>query len=275
MPLAGQGGMPVSPLVSLLLTVTFLGASKPSVSSWPRAVCEKTLITLGLWEPPVRALIYDPPPYRVDKEGSVLVQIPGGRDFETFHRTNRDQGELIRQKIFPYDLVSGLRGLKVLDLACGDGLYVEQMRRAGVDIVGLDVFLTKYQKSREYFVQAGADKMPFPGESFDLVISSQGPLTYSFDKPEVQRRILREIRRVLKPGGRLRVSPLYPAPAGLGWGQEFDLDRLDPHEALAGTPLVEFSDLKPTRWPDRWWMIAPPEHKDEGQGYYWLELERN
>lgn len=62
------------------------------------------------------------------------------------------------------------------------------------------------------FVETGAESLPFAANSFDVVISN-GVFSLVVDKPAA----LREIHRVLRPGGRLRLTDQIldgPAPQG-------------------------------------------------------------
>lgn len=62
------------------------------------------------------------------------------------------------------------------------------------------------------FVETGAESLPFAANSFDVVISN-GVFSLIVDKPAA----LREIHRVLRPGGRLRLADQIldgPAPQG-------------------------------------------------------------
>ncbi|EGY25365.1 ubiE/COQ5 methyltransferase family protein [Desulfovibrio sp. A2] len=62
------------------------------------------------------------------------------------------------------------------------------------------------------FVETGAESLPFAANSFDVVISN-GLFSLIVDKPAA----LREIHRVLRPGGRLRLADQIldgPAPQG-------------------------------------------------------------
>lgn len=62
------------------------------------------------------------------------------------------------------------------------------------------------------FVETGAESLPFAANSFDVVISN-GLFSLVVDKPAA----LREIHRVLRPGGRLRLADQIldgPAPQG-------------------------------------------------------------
>ncbi|MEG6506024.1 methyltransferase domain-containing protein [Nitratidesulfovibrio sp. 1201_IL3209] len=62
------------------------------------------------------------------------------------------------------------------------------------------------------FVETGAERLPFASGSFDVVISN-GVFSLVVDKPAA----LREIHRVLRPGGRLRLADQIldgPAPQG-------------------------------------------------------------
>jgi len=55
------------------------------------------------------------------------------------------------------------------------------------------------------FVQASAERLPFPDGRFDLAMS-----TFSFHHWADQPAALREVGRVLAPGGALAVSDAFP-----------------------------------------------------------------
>lgn len=101
-------------------------------------------------------------------------------------------------------------GHRVLDLGCGPGISAFGMldRVPDVDIVGLDLsrmmlFLAEqWQKvepngHRVEFVRADATQLPFGDHSFDAVTGHS--FLYLLPEPE---RVLAEVRRVLRPGGR-------------------------------------------------------------------------
>jgi SAM-dependent methyltransferase len=102
-------------------------------------------------------------------------------------------------------------GERVLDLACGTGAAARRaadLVGAKGSVVGLDLnpaMLAVAQAgphgARIVWKQGVAAELPFPDASFDVVLCQQG-LQYFPDKPAA----LREVRRVLKPGGRLGAS---------------------------------------------------------------------
>jgi ubiquinone/menaquinone biosynthesis C-methylase UbiE len=104
-------------------------------------------------------------------------------------------------------------GLRVLEIGCGCGSEAERFARAGaeytaVDLTNAAVSITRrrFQLARlkERFVQGDAESLPFADGSFDLVYS-HGVLHHTPDTP----RTIREVYRVLSPGGRAVVMPYY------------------------------------------------------------------
>jgi SAM-dependent methyltransferase len=87
---------------------------------------------------------------------------------------------------------------KILDLGCGPGSMPAQL--AGLNVTGVDVDPKSISRT---FPSACADshRLPFAGASFDLVICHH-TLEHFHDIPGT----IREIRRVLRPDGRLFVS---------------------------------------------------------------------
>ena len=105
---------------------------------------------------------------------------------------------------------AGIRpGDRVLDVACGTGvLTAEAARRAGStgNVTGLDLspeMLAVAARLRPElrWQQGNGEALPFPDQSFDAVVSQFG-LMFFPDKVAG----LREMRRVLVPGGRLAVA---------------------------------------------------------------------
>jgi len=111
-------------------------------------------------------------------------------------------------------------GQRVLDIGCGTGYYsLEAARRIGnggrltcLDIQGEMLVETRRRLyaaglERTGFIQARAEDLPFAANSFDHVLA----VTVLGEIPG-RSQALREIRRVLRPGGRLSVSEQLPDP---------------------------------------------------------------
>lgn len=100
-------------------------------------------------------------------------------------------------------------GQRVLDVACGTGvLACAAAKHAGLDgsVVGLDsneeMLSVARRKSEAVEWRNGrAEALAFPDESFDRVVSQFGLMFF-----EDRSGALREMMRVLKPGGRLAVA---------------------------------------------------------------------
>jgi ubiquinone/menaquinone biosynthesis C-methylase UbiE len=104
-------------------------------------------------------------------------------------------------------------GHRVLDVGCGTGslLVLIKRREQDVDVVGLDPDPKALARARRKAQRAGvdlqldqgfADALPYGEASFDRVFSS---LMFHHLERDDKSRALTEIRRVLKPGGRLEL----------------------------------------------------------------------
>lgn len=92
---------------------------------------------------------------------------------------------------------------KVLDLCCGSGQATQFLVQYSQDLTGLDISPVSLERAKRNvpqakYVEAMAQDMPFPNAQFDLVHTS---VAMHEMKPSVLRQILKEVYRVLKPGG--------------------------------------------------------------------------
>ena len=110
---------------------------------------------------------------------------------------------------------SGLKpGDRALDVGCGTGsLTLQAKKRVGQAgrAVGIDASPEMIAVARDKAQRAGGivefqleavERLPFPDDSFDVVLSS---LMMHHLPDDVKRQGLSEIRRVLKPGGCLMI----------------------------------------------------------------------
>ncbi|HWQ22560.1 MAG TPA: bifunctional demethylmenaquinone methyltransferase/2-methoxy-6-polyprenyl-1,4-benzoquinol methylase UbiE [Gaiellaceae bacterium] len=105
-------------------------------------------------------------------------------------------------------------GDRVLDVCCGTGDLALEAERHGGRVVGLDFSERMLERARRKsgtieWVRADALALPFPAASFDAVLVGFG--VRNLDDLEAG---LRELRRVLRPGGRLAILEIT-RPRGL------------------------------------------------------------
>lgn len=105
------------------------------------------------------------------------------------------------------DLAAVRPGESAVDLACGTGDIAFGLAARGARVVGLDVTPRMIELARVKaaahqgtcrFIVGDMMALPFPDASFDLVTTGYGLRNVPSLEPAV-----REIRRVLRPGGRL------------------------------------------------------------------------
>jgi len=110
------------------------------------------------------------------------------------------------------------RGDRVLDVGCGPGTFARMLAAAtGPEgsVVGIDAApeMTEYASRRARrltncrFQPGAAQSIPFPDAAFDVVVSSLA----MHHVPEQERgRAVREMLRVLRPGGTLLLADYRP-----------------------------------------------------------------
>jgi SAM-dependent methyltransferase len=110
------------------------------------------------------------------------------------------------------------RGEHVLDVACGTGITTITACRAGAKVIGIDLTPELLERAREEAAIAGlidgiewkdgdAEDLPFPDNSFDIVLSSLGHMFTP--RPTVAAEEL----RVTKAGGRIAFTTWPPEHA--------------------------------------------------------------
>jgi SAM-dependent methyltransferase len=120
--------------------------------------------------------------------------------------TPRDFAEMA--KLF-LDLADIPDKARVLDVGCGAGAFLQHLRGyrhlAGVDYAEEAIRAIRKRLPGDFRV-ADAAALPFDDAAFDAVLSF-GVFIY-FDSLDYARKVLNEMHRVLKPGGRIFIGEL-------------------------------------------------------------------
>lgn len=125
-------------------------------------------------------------------------------------RTMWEEGS--RKSIVPF-VKKYLPAGTIADLGCGDGYGSYMLSKEGYDVTGVDLSKDMVNKANQRvdnhsqlrFVQGDLADLPFEDEQFD-----GGMAVNSLEWTEVPAAGLEEMKRVLKPGGRLCIGLLGP-----------------------------------------------------------------
>jgi 2-polyprenyl-3-methyl-5-hydroxy-6-metoxy-1,4-benzoquinol methylase len=118
----------------------------------------------------------------------------------------RNYDELRRRDLAVFAL-GDVRGRRVLDVACGDGLYMIVLGKMGARVSGQDISPQAIVEARQNLVRHGVDSclevgdamsLRFGASSFDAVLSADF-VEHITDKEKAA--FFAEVFRVLKPGG--------------------------------------------------------------------------
>jgi ubiquinone/menaquinone biosynthesis C-methylase UbiE len=108
-----------------------------------------------------------------------------------------------------FELVPQPRG-RTLELGCGEGRVVRDLRERGHTVVGIDAAPSLIEAARAFdpagdYVLADAASLPFDDESFDLAVAYNSLM--DIDDMEGATR---EVWRVLRPGSRFCICVTHP-----------------------------------------------------------------
>ena len=131
-------------------------------------------------------------------------------DFTRIADTMRESGDALVQRI------GVSKGLRVLDLGCGDGTTALPEAQHGADVLGVDIARNLVEAGNRRAAEYGLSNLTFQegdatnleglaNQSFDLVVSIFGAMfaPKPFD-------VAREMVRVTKPGGRIVMGNWIP-----------------------------------------------------------------
>jgi SAM-dependent methyltransferase len=154
---------------------------------------------------------------------------------------------------------SGRPASRALDLGCGTGTNVITLAKHGWQVSGVDFASVAIQAARRKARQAGVQADLQVGDVTDLHQLS-GPFDLVLDlgcfhtlSPQGRQKYIRNLQRLLAPGGSYLVYTFFNDPGGSGPGM---LPGITEEELNAFTPfskLVERQDgtergLRPSAW---------------------------
>ncbi|ACT04451.1 methyltransferase domain-containing protein [Paenibacillus sp. JDR-2] len=167
------------------------------------AVAEELPLQLPSVEGPVQVV-----PDQLLKEQNDVVF--SGERLVVNRQVKEQYADVYEEHLYRYELASRyVKGLKVLDAACGAGYGSALLKRAGAsEVTGIDIDAASARLAeRDYggegirFEKGDVLKLPFEGESFDAVVSFE-----TIEHVSEGAAWIRESARVLKPGGLFIVS---------------------------------------------------------------------
>jgi SAM-dependent methyltransferase len=152
-----------------------------------------------------------------------------------------------------------ITGLAGLDVGCGEGANTRRLAGLGARMHAIDIVptfilhagaLEKANALRIVFQVADGLDLPFASASFDFVTSFMALM----DMPD-QGRALREIHRVLRPGGFLQFSILHPC-----FMPPHRKVLRDPNGSVRAIEIGGYFDAIDGRV-DTWWFSTIPEEE--------------
>src|SRR5262245_1822845 len=153
-------------------------------------------------------------------------------------------GQQIREEIASFVATHHLTQARVLDVGSGPG----SLQDVVADYTGIDIASTVAPQYHKHFVVGTATAMPFPDHSFDVVWSIW--VLEHIPNPEAA---LREMRRVVKPGGYLYLKPAWNVAHWASRGLS-----VRPYADLGWRDRIEKTSIPLRRSYVGWWLSQGP-----------------
>lgn len=155
----------------------------------------------------------------------------------------------------------------VLDIGCGMGRHSLALSEAGFEVTGVDLSDVLLQEARENdsegkvtWKHGDMRELPFADESFDATFNLFTSFGY-FSLEGDNKRVLGQIRRVLREGGAFLIDFLNPAYVErnlVAWSERFD----EP----CGLQIVEERSVA-DGWVQKEISVFEPEHPERARQY--------
>ena len=106
----------------------------------------------------------------------------------------------------------------ILDIACGTGSVLAMAAESGLECFGNDLSAGMIRRAQRKvptakFRQGSFYELPYPDNTFDYVVETNALSGYGIDA----EKALREMLRVCKPGGQVRIGDYAKAPTETFW----------------------------------------------------------
>lgn len=159
-------------------------------------------------------------------------------------------------------MLPDVKGLHGLDVGCGEGSNTRKFAQLGADLFAFDMALTFLRNAEETerkspvgirYLAASAERTPFLDAEFDFIVSTMRMM----DMAE-QVAALREIFRILKPGGFFQFSITHPCTDTPY--RRWIKDENGEKKALA---VAGYFDDNPGAVEEWSFGMAPPELRDQ------------
>jgi ubiquinone/menaquinone biosynthesis C-methylase UbiE len=111
---------------------------------------------------------------------------------QLWHRFSQGETDLTARSL--RGVVAAVRGRRILDIACGDGLVAHELAPGRELVVGADVATHAGRRGRSATVRwaaANVEELPFRDDAFDTVVS-----THTLEHVQHLETAFRELRRV-------------------------------------------------------------------------------